>query len=150
MALFMETTTVDDVTTVSTIQHLLAVRGASSVSVEYMGGKVEGLTFSLIVCGAAIPFKLPCRWQAIEKILKGKGRRPRKNDTWESWSRRVAWRQILRWVEAQLALIETGMVKQEEVFLPYALVGNQTMFQFVEERKFLSLPAPKENEGTPE
>lgn len=67
-------------------------------------------------------------------------------DDWHEWSRRVAWRQILRWVEAQLALIETGMAKAQEVFLPYAIVGNQSMYQMVEERQFLALPAPQQEQ----
>jgi hypothetical protein len=47
----------------------------------------------------------------------------------------VAWRQILRWVEAQLALIDTGMVQPQEVFLSYAIVnqgeGDQSMYEAV-------------------
>jgi hypothetical protein len=67
-------------------------------------------------------------------------------------ARRIAWRQVLRWVEAQLALIETGMVKTQEVFLPYAMVGQngkrRTMFEVLEEKQFLAIsgPAPKEED----
>jgi hypothetical protein len=38
---------------------------------------------------------------------------------------RIAWRQILRWLQAQLALIETGMVDAPEVFFPYALTQTK-------------------------
>jgi hypothetical protein len=42
----------------------------------------------------------------------------------------VAWRQILRWVQAQMALVETKMVKVEEVFLPYIQgPGGQTVYE---------------------
>ena len=45
--------------------------------------------------------------------------------------------------EAQMALIETGMVKTEEVFLPYAVVGangkSLSMFEWMESKKFLAL-----------
>ena len=41
---------------------------------------------------------------------------------------RVAWRIIKDWVEAQMALVDTSMVKTEEVFLPYMMVkGDKTL-----------------------
>jgi hypothetical protein len=43
MAIFMETTQIDDAKTVAEIQHLLAKQGATSVMVEYAGGSVESL-----------------------------------------------------------------------------------------------------------
>lgn len=54
---------------------------------------------------------------------------------------RVAWRQLLRWVQAQVAMIQTGMVKSEEVFLPYWFdpVKSQTLFQSMTETRFKML-----------
>jgi hypothetical protein len=51
---------------------------------------------------------------------------------------RVAWRNILDWVQAQMALLEIGMAKMEEVFLPY-MQDRQglTFFERMEERGFL-------------
>lgn len=34
-------------------------------------------------------------------------------------AKRTAWRQILRWIDAQLALIEVGQASAFEVFMPY-------------------------------
>lgn len=112
--------------------------------VQYERGRVEAIAFSMKVEGGEVPFRLPCRWPAVEKILRKNGRAPRKKDSFENWARRISWRQILRWVQAQMALIETGMVKTEEVFLHCSLVqnqtgGQQTMFEYIQERKFLSL-----------
>lgn len=39
-------------------------------------------------------------------------------------ARRIAWRQTLRWIQAQLAMVSVGMVKTEQVFMPY-WVNNQ-------------------------
>jgi hypothetical protein len=144
----METTQVADSKTVAEVQHYLATHGATSVQVEYgPGGTVDGLAFRINVAGDSVPFRLPCRWKAVEAVLRKSSRRPRSGDTYEQWARRVAWRQIKRWVEAQMAMVETGMVKTEEVFLPYAIVrsngGMQTMFEYVEEKKILALPAPE-------
>ena len=43
----------------------------------------------------------------------------------ENQARRVAWRQIYRWIQSQLALIITGMVSPTEVFLPYMLLSEE-------------------------
>lgn len=150
-AMFMETTQTSDTNTVAKIQHLLANRGAKRVTVEYDGARVAAVDFQYTVNGNDVPFRLPCRWEVIMRRLRNNGRRPRSNDTIENWARRVAWRQILRWVEAQLALIDTGMAKTQEVFLPYAIMfgpngETKTMFQHIEEHKFMALPAhEKEN-----
>lgn len=48
---------------------------------------------------------------------------------------RVAWRIIKDWIEAQLAIVEAGMVDMAEVFLPYQLVNEtQTMYEVMQRR----------------
>lgn len=147
MPLYMETTQVEAAKTVNEIQELLARRGASSIMVDYANGQPVSVAFRLKVEEQQIPFRLPCRFEAVERILRRLGKKPRKRDDYESWARRVAWRQILYWVKAQVALIETGMVKTQEVFLPYAIVENQTLYDAIASRKFLALPAPKAAEA---
>ena len=42
---------------------------------------------------------------------------------------RVAWRIVFYWVDAQMAILETQMVKMEQVFLPYMVMRNgRTLF----------------------
>jgi hypothetical protein len=51
---------------------------------------------------------------------------------------RVAWRNILDWVQAQMALLEIGMVEMEEVFLPYMLDRQGVPYlERMEQRGFL-------------
>jgi hypothetical protein len=51
---------------------------------------------------------------------------------------RVAWRNILDWVEAQMALLEIEMAKIEEIFLPYMVNSTgETFFERIEQRGFL-------------
>lgn len=148
MAVFMEYTDVPDTKTVAEIQHLLARRGASSVLVEYENGHVSGVAFKLLVGDQEIPFRLPCRWQSVLKILKVEGKKLRRADTEEGRARRVAWRQILRWCEAQFALIATGMVKTDEVFMPYIITqtpeGEQSMYQLVAKSQYMLADKSKE------
>lgn len=147
--LFMETTRISDANTVAEIQKLIAGRGAKRVIVEYEGSRVAAVDFQYTVNGVDVPFRLPCRWHAVMQKLKQGRRRPRANDSFEDWARRVAWRQILRWVEAQLALIDTGMTTVQEVFLPYAItVGpngrTKTMFELANDTMFKALPPPNQ------
>jgi hypothetical protein len=139
--LFMETTKIDPSQTVGQIQQILGEYGASAILMEYDGGNVSGMMFKLLVEDLEIPFRLPCRWEAIRDILQSRKRRgsrgrPQKIDP-AIQARRIAWRQILRWVEAQLALVDTGMVKMQEIFMPYLLIGQkETLFEKFEQTKY--------------
>lgn len=71
----------------------------------------------------------------------------RKYSVLEAQAKRIAWRQILRWVEAQMAFVETGMVKMEEVFMPYIQVGiDETLFDRLEGQGFRLIGYDGENE----
>ena len=51
---------------------------------------------------------------------------------------RVAWRILKDWVEAQMALLDIGMVRFEEIFLPYIETKNgRTVYERLEEKQFL-------------
>lgn len=137
----METTKIEPEQTVTEIQKVLGKYGAGAVMTEYDKGEVTAVTFKINVYGRDWPFRLPCRWQAIHQVLSSR----RKKSTYRSddirQAKRVAWRQILRWIEAQLALAETGMVKIQEVFMPYMQVNleGQTFFEKLEQTKFKML-----------
>ena len=70
--------------------------------------------------------KLPARVEECEAILKKEGfLSPSK----ENHASRVAWANIRDWVDAQMALIDMDMAKIEEVFLPYILEGDKTIYE---------------------
>jgi len=143
ITLFMETTKIDPEQTVTEIQRLLGKYGAGAVMTEYDKGEVAAVTFKISVYGRDMPFKLPCRWQVIYQVFVNRRRKPRKDAEEKDilQAKRVAWRQILRWVEAQMALVETNMVKIQEVFMPYIQVNleGQTLYEKLEQTKFKML-----------
>lgn len=147
--LFMETTKIDPARTVAEIQKILMECGALSILTEMEHGKISAVSFKYQVGDRAIPFRLPCRWQNIESLLAKRGRFTQWNpahrrEELKAKAERVAWRQILRWVEAQLALVDTSMVKVEEVFFPYIQApGGYTIYELHEKDKFLQLAAGK-------
>ena len=145
--LFMETTKIDAGKTVAEIQCVLSKSGASQVLTEYQNGEVEAVSFKVKIGGSDIPFRLPCRWREVETLLDKK-KKPEKYFYAGEWkhrnnveqAKRVAWRQILRWVEAQMAMVETNMVKIEEVFMPYMQNHlGKTLFEIANENQFKML-----------
>lgn len=138
--MFMETTRIAPERTVAEIQQILAAHGATAILLDYESMKVSAVSFQYDVGGQRVPFRLPCRWAAVETVLRKIGKRPRYDDTYENWARRVAWRQILRWVEAQMALVDTSQVKVQEVFFAYIQTKTgQTVYELQENRGFAAL-----------
>jgi len=148
--LFMETTEIPVEKTLGEITRKLIEGGANQITTQHEGGKTVGLSFVLKLDERnSLPFSLPVRVAPVFEILNG--RRPA-NDWDRNWrgkyierdaaqAERVAWRQLLRWVEAQLAMIDTGMVQPAEVFLPYLLQQNgQTVYETFAATKLLAAP----------
>jgi len=133
----MGTTQIQTGKTVGQILDLLSRYHAASIRSDYQNGEIVAISFLIKVHGRDIPFMLPCRWEAIhDKMHSNRKRAPYKVDL-KGEAKKIAWRQIYRWTEAQLALVDTGMVKIEEVFLPYTLDrSGKTLYQIIEQRGF--------------
>jgi hypothetical protein len=140
-AIFMETTKIEPSQTVGEIQKILGEYGASAIRTDYDNGEVVSVSFTININGDQVPFRLPCRWEALKSFFDS--RRKRRSGRGRPYggsvtrAKRVAWRQILRWVEAQLALTETKMAQLHEVFMPYLLVDKgQTIFEKLESQNW--------------
>lgn len=138
MTIFMGTTQVEALKTIGQIYACLVRAGASSTSTEYgSNGSIAAVRFSMEPPKApfAVSFRLPCRTEKLLKQLRNDG----------AQAERTAWRQVLRWVEAQCAMIDAGMVQTHEVFLPYASLpgSDQTLFQAWESQGKLLIAAPE-------
>ena len=130
----MGTTQIEAQRTIGEIQSFLVRAGAIQVLTSYDPKTHEptGLCFTLDIKGMTIPFKLPARIDPIFKILNNSRSYNRgayaKEDLEQA--KRVGWRQLYRWIQAQVALIETGMVAAAEVFYPYLQVSpEQTVYE---------------------
>lgn len=88
-----------------------------------------------------ISYKLPCRSDMIFHHLQNKRVNNTEQTDQKDWdqARRVAWRQILRWLESQFALMDVGMTDIKEVFLPYCYDGKKTLFETISEDNFKQL-----------
>jgi len=136
MGLKNYTTKVSADRSVQEIQKMLALRGASGFMLEYEKGtgRIETVTFGLELNGRQVGFRLPLRWREVGLAIQNDPSVPgtysnRARDD-EDYVYRVAWRVLRDWVDAQMAMVDIGMVKTEEVFLPYAVNRQgQTLFE---------------------
>ena len=134
-SLYMESTRIDSSKTAAEIQTLLARAGASRIMIEYgPQSEISALTFGIRVDGEEIPYRLPIRTDPIFKIINGRRKYNRRQAEADDrrQAERVAWRQILRWIQAQIAMIDTRMVKIDEIFMPYMLhKSGQTLYEAI-------------------
>lgn len=145
-------TTIGVEKTISEIEHTLAKHGAKAILKEYdVSGRPTAINFIIdMVEGKTLPYRLPIDIKAamekinydIEHPQKGEGRieRKRKNDM--DYARRVAWRCLKNWVDAQMAQVDFKQIKVQQLFLPFAydMLTKKTFFEVLEEKQFRDLP----------
>ena len=147
MPLLDYTTSVPVSRTVSQIQSRLVEHGARAVMMEYDDrGRINALAFKVRTPNGELPIRLPIDAAATLKVLQRQyaNREIPGRYADEEHAYRVAWRIIKDWVEAQMSILETEMVKMEEIFLPYVITrGGQTVYQVMAERHFMLGPGEK-------
>lgn len=115
MNVYMGTTQVKAEKTALEVMNVLRMSGAQQIAVDYgPGGKIIGMRFTFPVNDQPVCFQLPVRVEGLKRIMR--------KDI--NQIERTAWRQLLRWVQAQLAMIEVGTVKAAEVYAPYAVMSD--------------------------
>lgn len=141
MPILNYTTGIEAEKSIAEIQKCLAQHGANAILAEYDDeGQVVALSFKILIDDNTLGFRLPSDWRPVLTILEKNPKVPRRLSTKEQ-ALRVSWRIIKDWVEAQMAIVETKMVKVDQVFLPYAIVKNgQTLYEHVKANNLLSAP----------
>lgn len=122
------------------IQNMLADAGATAVSFQYDNGRVSGIMFGIRIKegGNPIGTVIPLMADKVAKVLEKQ--RYYKSD---EQAYRVAIANVRDWLDAQLAMLATQQVQMEQLFLPYMQTRTgQTVFQLVQEKKYLELTAP--------
>jgi hypothetical protein len=107
--------------TIGQITFLLVAKRASAINIDYVGGKATALTFVIRVGDNMISFRMQPNVEGVRMKLRNRD---------VAQAERVAWRILLRWVEAQMAMVESTQAELGQVFLPYAVSANgSTMWQ---------------------
>lgn len=123
ITLYMESTKKEPEETIYEINMLLKQFGVRDVLVNYDDEQnVSSFSFSINSKNGILAFKLPVNHKPLWKLSK---ERKTRYINCEQQARRVAWRQIYRWIQSQVALIQVDMVSVEEIFLPYLMMDNK-------------------------
>jgi hypothetical protein len=114
------------------MQQKLAKAGATRIATEYdNAGEPCGMSFTVRTRFGMAAFTLPVDWEAVSMVLYKQG-----HAVEDARARRVAWRIVKDWLEAQLALIETEMVTLDQVMLPYMhTASGETVYEMVTEQQ---------------
>jgi hypothetical protein len=124
--------------TIGEIVSLLVAKRASSINTDYdEHGRAVALTFVIRIVDNLIPFRMSPNVAGVARKL------PNSQDV--ARAERVAWRILLRWVEAQMAMVESTQAEMGQVFLPYAVqTSGETVWQSFQEHNTKRLAAPTE------
>lgn len=147
-ALLNYTTSIEVDKTVGEIYSILSRNKVSALMSEFDGaGNITAIAFKAQTEFGILAFRLPANPQAASKALNeqvSKRLIPRRYQNDVDQARRIAWRIVRQWIEAQMALIQLGQVKLEQVFLPYAQnAQGQTVYEALCEEKFSGLALPQ-------
>lgn len=135
MSIANYTTKVAVTRSVQEIQGLLVKHGAQSILVDYEAGKPVALSFRIRVqAGQLVAYRLPANVPGVLKAMRDDKQIPQ-NLVKPEQAERVAWRITRDWVRAQLAIIEAGLARLEQVMLPYAVTpSGETLGELFERR----------------
>ena len=128
MPILNYTTKVPAAKSISQIVQLLVRKGCRSVTQEFgAGAKVTAVRFVMLVGRSNVQFLLPSDVEGVFNHMKQHA--PPRFRSREQ-AERVSWRIIKDWVEAQLALHESGQADLSQLFMPYALIdAERTVYQ---------------------
>jgi hypothetical protein len=137
------TTTVDPGRTAIECIHILVKHGATNVALSVGEDKVpDGLDFIIVTPWGPRQYALPVNLTGTEKALwkAYQQGRIRRQYAGAAQARRVAWRVLKDWLEAQLALVDAGVSELPQVMLPWMRVAvGQTLYEAVAENEMKAL-----------
>lgn len=129
MPILNYTTGVDVWKTISEIQKSMSKAAVSHINVQNDAkGFPIGMSFTVFLNDKPLNFALPANYLGILRSLNKSKGVPGKYKTNEQ-ALRIAWRILLNWIEAQLAIVEAELAPIEDVFLPYLVIhaSGQTL-----------------------
>ncbi len=137
------TSTVSVISSISRIEHRLAVAGATHIAKIYEEGgtgRPIGMIFQIKVNDFPMSFKLPAKADICFKVMWNEVRKPRPGtkENIRAQADRTAWKILSDWIDIQVAMIQLEQTEAIEVFLPYAYDGktDKTLFEKMKQENF--------------
>lgn len=163
MVILNYTTKIPVETTIAEIEKILSSNKAGKILKEYNDeGQPTAISFIVKTDnGKQIPFKLPMKEDAILKTMENQSGDYRRQESGRQvrvipanmvnldQARRVGWRILKDWLEAQMALYQLHMVKIEEIFLAYAYNPGtgETLYEQIEKKGFSGFTIEDKSDG---
>ena len=149
MPLLNYTTKVPAERTVAEVMTILAQKGALEIITMYDAERQPcGLKWRMETRHGPLAYALPVNVEAVFTIMTEQRVMITNETGRRDQARRTAWRILKDWIQAQMALLETNMVEMEEIFLPYMLSGEQTLYQALQANHFRALPSGAGSPGS--
>lgn len=130
---------------ISRIERLLVSAGANNILKNYRDRILESISFTMDINGNSIPFRLPAKVEAVNKVLWAEVKRPQPGtrERIREQAERTAWKIVCDWVEVQISMIQLEQAEFIEVFLPYVyhLESGKTFFERIKGNNFKQLQA---------
>jgi len=140
MPLLNYTTKIAADKTAAEIERTLVKHGARAILRSYAeDAEINALLFRVLTPHGEMAIRLPIDADATLKVLERQyhGRQISRSFITREQAVRIAWRIVKDWVEAQMAILETEMVKMEQIFLPYMVTPEgKTLYEAMEEKRF--------------
>jgi len=133
--------------TISKIEAILVICGATNIVKDYRDGKLHAICFAVFLPNERkIVIRLPVYTEGVYNILAKKVKKPRKGtqDKIKVQAERTAWKLMQDWVEVQLSLISMNQADLLQVFLPYIWDGRQTYYARIADGGFKQLSMSNE------
>lgn len=146
MPILNYTTQVEAAKSIGEIQSILINFGARSIVMEYDdNGNVSGISFVIMIEGLPLSIRLPCNVDGVYSSLRSAKGVPNRSKSLLQ-ARRVAWRILKDWLEAQFALYSIGQAEMAQVLMPYAIdKEGRTAYQAFKESHVKQLNAAPGN-----
>jgi hypothetical protein len=143
MPLLNYTTTIGSHKTIGEISTLLAKAKVHAIMQEYdKDGNPSAISFRITTQFGVMTYLLPCEAERVYKVICRDEILPYSQRSLAK-ARMIAWRIVKDWIEAQLAMIQCGLVDIEQVFLPYAQAPDgTTLYEKLKAEKFAQLALP--------
>jgi len=126
---------------VSSIQKILLQFGATGIGFEYDNEeRITSISFKLEDgTGNTRVIRVPSQWEKVkQKLIMQKVYKD------DEHAYRVAMYNIKEWLDAQLAIMEIGLVEFKQIFLPYMTNSEgKTVYEYFEESQYKLLDTPK-------
>ena len=142
MPILNYTTKIPAQQTLAEISALLAKNGATEIITMFSPeGQPQGLEWRIKTPNGPAAFAMPVNIDAVFKIMTQDRVHVKDAAARRTQATNTAWRIIKDWTEVQMALLDSQMVDMEEIFLPYMLFGDKTVYQTLQAGEFPALQA---------